>query len=60
MEKKFKLLLPNPQNYIRVLVGSVQTTISISELNQEEIENYAETVKQAFLKHWKSKTKSHE
>lgn len=60
MEKKFKLKPPMMPNFISVESGqrlkqegfASNMTIPVSELSEEEAEEFGELMKQAFIKHW--------
>lgn len=64
MEKKVKLLAPTMPNFIRIeqAPGKREDGIkqaygfSIEELSGNEAIEYAELMKQEFLKHWRNKT----
>ena len=46
---KAELLLPIPQNFIRYKLGDTTGTIPIESLSTEEIQEYAERVKNQLL-----------
>lgn len=60
MEKKFKLILPPPPNFIsferparpRQEGFNTGHSIPVSDLSEEEAEEYGELMKQAFISHW--------
>ena len=64
MEKKFKVLPPLMPNYVRFEkpVGLKQDGFKseegfpISDFTKEEAEEYAELMKQEFLRHWQIKS----
>ena len=66
MEKKFKLRPPIMPNFLSIESGprlrqegfAHNMTIPVSELSKEEAIEYAELMKQEFIKHWHNKTKS--
>jgi hypothetical protein len=57
MEKKIKILPPMMPNFVILDINSNERTMSITELTKEEAEEYAELMKQEFIKHWNNKTK---
>lgn len=67
MEKKFKLKPPIMPNFINVDTGTKlrqegfasNLTIPINELSKDEFEEYAELIKETFIKHWENKTSEH-
>ena len=70
MERKIKLQLPTPQNFIILdiptPIGQRQDgfkpiekpSIPIQDLSQDEAEQYAEELKQQFIKHYQYKKNS--
>lgn len=64
MEKKFKIKLPAPPNFLTYEAPKgypsqnqlQQNVIPITALTKEEAESFAEEIKQQFLDHWKRLT----
>lgn len=63
MEKKFEVLPPSMPNFVRFkkLAGLRQDGFKVDEgfpiknFTKEEAEEYAELMKQTFIKHWQEK-----
>ncbi len=67
MEKKFKMLPPMMPNFLpyesaprprQEGFNPENNRISVSELSEEEAIEYGELMKQAFIEHWKVKSKN--
>ncbi len=67
MTKKIELMPPNIADWIYYKIGPIvkqegfnfdSNRIPIGELTSEEAMEYAQVVKETFLKHWKEKTKN--
>lgn len=64
MEKKFKLVLPKPINFISLMMPprprqdgfNPAPSISVGDLTEEEATEYAECLKQDFLRHWRERS----
>lgn len=57
MEKPIKLLPSIMPNFIPYQIGDKREHISIVNLSEKEAIEYGELMKQAFIKHWRLKTK---
>lgn len=57
MEKPINLLPPIMPNFIPYEIGAKMEHISITTLSEKEAIEYGELMKQAFIKHWRLKTK---
>lgn len=57
MKAEIELLPPSMPNFIRFAKCNVKLkdVISVSDLSEDEANEYAELMKQEFIKHWKSK-----
>ena len=57
MKKDFNLLPPTMPNFIAVEVDGVEKwpNIPIAILSEEEAEEYAQLMAEAFMKHWQNK-----
>ena len=57
MEKLFELLPPLMPNYVifKVNGNKVHEPIPIESFTRQEAEEYAELMKQTFIKHWENK-----
>lgn len=57
MKAEIELLPPVMPNFIRMAKCNVKLKdlISVSDLSEDEANEYAELMKQEFIKHWKSK-----
>jgi hypothetical protein len=63
MERKFKLLPPSMPNFVFYEVVpkpreggfSSNNKFSITDLTEEEAEEFGELMKQTFIEHWKNK-----
>lgn len=57
MKAEVELLPPSMPNFIRLAKCNVKLkdVINVSDLSEDEANEYAELMKQEFIKHWKSK-----